>query len=249
MLLELYTVDSITQNETRRGILSWYSRFDVFAGLMSGHELLLSREWFTASERFYHNQCQNHPEDIAHRINSAIATHRLIAIDMASLFAKLPREVITVEDFMIRNEELSIRILSWKQHLDQLRIEAASAEEWTTLRGSQLTETGIDPYMPGGFHAGDLSTLNCMLMDWYAIDLLHKYQGALMLRRQLPSDLGNMALQLCRMFEAVDSWAEGPSGIALSMQAILGIATIFLPKDNVYISWCRRKLAKIEAMG
>ena len=250
MLLELYSADSIMESEVQRKILSWYSRFDIFAGLMSGYETMLAREWFCANEDYYRHQSQKYPNDIDYKIETAIASRRLIAMDMAVLFAKLPRGAITLESFMIENKELSMRISAGKQHLDILLTHTRSLVETHEVERKSDSKNVIDPYMPGGIYNKDgLWALNLMLMDWYAMDVMHRYQSALMLQRLPPPELELLALRLCGMVEAIESWPEGPPGIMLSTQAALGIATLFLPKDDRHTMWSRRKLAKIESLG
>lgn len=250
MLLELYSPDSIMESEVQRKILSWYSRFDVFAGLMSGNETMLAREWFCANEDYYRHQSRECPNNINYEIETAIASHRLIAMDMAVLFAKLPRGAISLESFIIENKELALRISTWKQHLDILLTYARSAFETVEVEKKSVTTDVIDPYMPGGIDDKEgLWTLNFLLMDGYAMDVMHRYQSALMLQQPPPSELEKLALKLCGMFEAIESWPTGPSGVVLSAQAALGIAILFLPKDDRHTLWSRRKLAKIEGLG
>lgn len=86
-------------------------------------------------------------------------------------------------------------------------------------------------------------------MDWYGLNLMHKYQTALILQQSQPPKLPLIAWELCRMFEATDCWPEAPSGVVLSTQASLSMAALFLPKDRRNIMWCRRKLARIESLG
>lgn len=43
MLLELYSPETIMEDELQRKILSWYSRFGLTAGLISGYETVLGR--------------------------------------------------------------------------------------------------------------------------------------------------------------------------------------------------------------
>ena len=248
MLLELYTPEIIAQNEIRRQILSWYSRFDIFAGIMSGNETMLGREWFLSCGNFYREQSQKYPENMDYKIEMAISDHRLITIDMTLLFATFSQKLVTIDNFKIKNERLAERILSWKRQLDMLRTETKSSLDTIEAERNKL-ENIIDPHMPGGFHETDLLTLNFMLMDGYAIDLVHRYQGAQLLQQQVPPELRNMALEICRMVEAVDRWSEKLPGALLASQALLGLATMFLPKDDGHVMWCRLKLARIEGMG
>lgn len=249
ILLELYSADSIMNSEVQRKILSWYSRFDLFAGLMSGYETMLAREWFCANEDYYRHQSQGYPNDINYKIETAIASHRLIAMDMALLFAKLPRGAMTLEEFVTEHEKLSTRFSTWKHHLDMLLNCTRALVETFEVERKPSSEDVIDPYMPGGFFKNGFWTLNIMLMDWYATDVMYRYQSALMLQRLPPPELEDIAIEVCRMFEAIEYWPEGPPGIVLSAQAALGIATLFLPKNDRHTMWCRRKLAKIEGLG
>lgn len=250
MLLELYSVESIMSNEMQRTILSWYSRFDVSAGLMYRYETMLSREWFIASENFYSCQSRRYPENMDYKIESVIASYRLMASDMTLLVAKLSRGDISIQDYVTENIQLSTRIATWKQHLDLLCTEAASLVGSFEINREQGLGAVINPRMPGGFYKGGLWTLNLLLMDGYAVDMMHRYQGAMMLQQPPPPELSRLALETCSLFEALDSfWPEGPPGAVLSAQAVLGTAALFLPKDDEHIMWCRRKLAKIEGMG
>lgn len=249
MLIELYDPESVAQDVLGRQILSWCSRFDVFAGIMSGSETMLGREWFLTCEAYHRQQSQQNLQNMDCKIEGAILSHRLITIDMVSLFAKITKQLITVDDFNVENERLAERIIIWKQYLDMLRIEASSLSETSEVRRDEDSENSIEPYMPGGFHPPGLSTLNFMFMDWYALDLVHRYRSALLIQQQQPPELGAIAIKICRMLEAVNCWPEAPPGALLSAQALLGLATMFLPKDDRYIMWCRLKLAKIEGMG
>ena len=107
----------------------------------------------------------------------------------------------------------------------------------------------VDPYLPRGLYKGELWTINFLLTDWIALDVMQKYQAAMLFKQHPPSELKTMALELCRLFEAIEYWPESLSGSVLKAQAGLGIATIFLPRDQRQVMWCRRKLAMIEATG
>ena len=247
MLLDLYSTETIMDTELGRKVLSWYARFDIFAGLMSGYETSLGREWLVANEVYYRHQTQRHPGDINHQIGTAVATHRLMAMDMAVIFAKRSRAEITLVEFKLENERMSKRISDWKRHLNSLHQAAATSVQSFEVKGPSTSI--IVPHMPGGFYKEGLSTLNLMLIDGLAIDIMHRYRFALLLKQPLPSELGKMALDLCGLVEAVDCWLEAPSGVALSVQAALALATLFLPKNDRYKTWSRQKLARIEGMG
>lgn len=250
MLLELYSAGSIMDNETHRAILSWYSRFEVSAVLMYRYENILGPEWFMASENFYDRQSQRYPENMDYKIEYLVASYRVLASDMTLLFAKVSRGDINIGDFMVDDIQISTRIATWKQHLDFLCTEAAATVGSFDMKESSEREEVVDPHMPGVFYKEGLWTLKLLLMDGYAIDMVHRYHGALVLQQPSPSELSQLALEACSLFEALDSfWPDGPPRAALSAQAVIGIAASFLPKDDGHTMWCRRKLAKIESMG
>ncbi|KAL8815435.1 MAG: hypothetical protein Q9223_005423 [Gallowayella weberi] len=249
MLTELYSIESIMDNELRRKILSWYTRFDLFAGFMSGYETILGREWAAVNEGYLAEQAIRHPESIDCRIEAAVASHRVIALDMVMLFSKLPRGAITLEEFKLENEKIAMRIQDWKTSLEPLLSDDRYLVE--SFEGAREREEDdiVDPYRPGGLYQGPLWTLNFLRMDFLGMDITHTYQTALMLQQSPPPGLVNMALEMCRLFEAIQYWPGSTPGAILSAQAGLGIAVIFLPKTDRHISWCRRKLAAVESQG
>ncbi|SLM40820.1 Zn(2)-C6 fungal-type DNA-binding domain [Lasallia pustulata] len=249
MLLELYTPETIMETEVRRKILCWYARFDVYAGLMSGHGTVLSREWIHAYEQYYVHQWLQSPDDIDCHIEAAIAMTALNATDMTLLFAKLPRGEISVPNFMKENQDLSDRIRRWRKDVEPL----LSRSEYlvSSFEGARPRDPDdiVDPYIPGTMYEGPLWTVNYMLLAWYALDLMHKYQTALMLQQQPPADLANLALEQCRLFEAIEYWPGSPPGSMLVAGSSVAMASLFLPKDEKHSMWCRRKFAMIENMG
>jgi hypothetical protein len=91
--------------------------------------------------------------------------------------------------------------------------------------------------------------INFCTIDWYSIDLMHKYQTALTMQTQPSQELGLKAYASCQLFEAVEFWPGSPNGSILACQASLGIASLFLPRDETHAMWARRKLACIESNG
>lgn len=249
MLLELYSPDTIMQTEISRKILGWYTRFDIFAGMMSVNKTALSRDWIVASEVHYARWAQKDPTNLDYQIENNIATHRLIAIDMTDLFAKLPRGHISMADFHRENEVIAQRIQGLKQHLaplmskDEYRV--MSFEDSPTRDPNDI----VDPYIPGLLFRGPLFALNYMRINWYAVESMHKYQTATILQQPPPQDLSRLALEQCRLLEAIEFWRGSPAGAVLPAQASLAMNCLFLPRDEKHITWCRRKLAQIEGMG
>ena len=112
------------------------------------------------------------------------------------------------------------------------------------------SEDDITDYRdPMFLYAGELFTMNFVKTDFWAIELMFKYQLAVAQRQQPSTQLTEIALKKCKMLEAVQYCDQGPPGAILGSQASLGIASLFLPKDRRHIDWCRRKYALVEQSG
>ena len=153
-----------------------------------------------------------------------------------------------MEEFMVQNNELGDSIRSVREAL-----EALSKPEYAVYSFSEEEEFGLDsivnPYQPGGLYRTPYFTLNFSWIDWNAVDLMHKYQTALTLQQQSPVELESLALEQCRILEAIEKWPGSPPGSLLAAHASLGLASIFLPKNHRHTMWLRRKLATMEQMG
>jgi hypothetical protein len=248
LLLELFTPQTILHSDTRRQIFTWYSRFDIVAGLLGGYGTILGREWYVASEEFHKRQAKSNPDDLETQLLSIVAKCRTIGVDMATLFAELPRGTISMDQFMVQNHELGETIRAVRVTLEEL-----SRPEYAVFSFPEAEEPGlndiVDPYQPGGLYRVPYFMLNFSWIDWNAVDLMHKYQTALTLQQPIPAELETLALQQCRILEAMEKWPESPTGSLLAAHASLGIASLFLPKDYRHTMWLRKKLAMMEQMG
>lgn len=215
---------------------------------MSGYQTVLGRDWFVATENYYRQQSLSYPNSIDYKIEATIAKHRLLAVDLALLFAQLPRGAITVENFERESDKFAGQISTWKEKLDPVFRDPSYLVQSFEGR-KRAPEDIVDPYLPGGLYRGALFTFNFMLIDWHAINLMHGYKTASMLKRPLPLELSKIALDICRLFEAIEYWPDSPPGSLLKAQGSLGLAILVLPKDEKHIMWCRRKLAKVESLG
>jgi len=179
-------------NQISRIILAWYSRFDVFAGLMGGFEMVLSREWFWCCEQYLQNQILNEPLTLDWKIEHSFAKIRRIAMDMSTVFARIAKGEITPEQFVQENEAVGRMIADWKTDLDP----ALQDEKFLVMEYSNAAplEAGdiVDPYVPGTIYRGPLWVMNSALIDWYSIDIMHRYQTTLTLGGQPGPELAQM---------------------------------------------------------
>lgn len=249
ILTELYAPQTVMENQISRVILGWYMRFDVFAGLLGGFDMVLSREWFSSSQEFCQQQVIMEPTNLDWKIELAIAKLRLVAMDMGKVFARIGKGEISFDQFIQENEAVGRRIDAWKTEMDPaLQDERYLVNDFSDARHVDLNDI-VNPYIPGKIFYGPLWTMNVSTIDWHSIWLMHKYQSALIMQMQPSPELGEKAFDCCRLLESVEFFPGSPPGTIVAMQASLGIAALFLPRDEVHSMWVRRKLASIESQG
>lgn len=251
ILTELYTPQTIMQSETHRKIISWYVRFDLFAGLMSGSQTVLGREWFAAQYDYYTRQAKNKPNDRGSKFEEHFATSRLLATDVALLFAGKVTGSVSDQDFGEGIAKLTTGFADFRNALDTVyHSESATfvqsfpkpippfpKESWNALED------------PRFLYADGMFTMNFVMIDFWAIHLMFQYQCAVAQRQAPPPELYELACKVCKMIDALESSDQSPPGALLGAQASLGIASLFLPKDEMHKDWCRRKFALVEQKG
>jgi hypothetical protein len=237
------------QSEMSRIILGWYMRFDVFAGLMGGFETVLSREWFSSAYEFFQRQIESEPASLKWKIEAALANHRLLATDMSLLFVKKGKGELSPDQFMSENAEIGRKIQEWKTKMDPaLQDKRFLVTDFAGARPRHPNSI-VDPYLPGVVYSGPLWVMNVATIDWLSIDIMLKYQTALTMKTEPSEELQQVAYTTCQLFEALEHWPGSPPGTIVACQASLGIACLFLPRDDRHSMWARRKLAVIESHG
>lgn len=253
MLLQIFEPEPMMETELGRRIFSWYSRFDLIAGLMSGNVTQLDRKWFEANSGWYHSQVDDVTDDdldIDGILADLVASNRLLGFDMARLYSKLPRQEISMDEFHRQNDKIIDRLSDLKRRIESINDGYYAVQHFSEAESRLLPDEDIvDPYVPGGLFKDALWNLNFMWMDWYSIEQMHKYQAATLLKQPISPQLEAISLEQCRIYEAIDRWQEAPLGALLGCHASLGLTVVFLKKDEKHTMWCRRKLANIERMG
>ncbi len=189
------------------------------------------------------------PEKLNWKVDGAVANHRLVAMDMSLLFAKRGRGEISQERFVQENELIRQRIVEWMTKMDPaLQDVRHRVMDFTSTQPRDPADI-VNPYKPGTLYKDPLFVMNVAIIDWHSFDLMHRYQTALTMRKNLPEELTLQAFRTCELFEAVEFWSGSPPGAVLACQASLGMAAIFLPRDKRHGMWLRRKLAHVECHG
>ncbi|EXJ80973.1 hypothetical protein A1O3_07261 [Capronia epimyces CBS 606.96] len=253
MIKNMFTCDSMMETDIGRRIFSWHARLDITVGLMAGNETRLGREWFEANSTWYFNQINNDPEgdlDIENILAYFVAANRLIGMDYAYFFAKFSERQISEEAFRSEVAKVVERMESMKREIELFNDEYYRVQEFPVEQIRPLTSDDIvNPYAPGGLFKDALWPLNFMWIDWYSLEQMQKWQMAALLDTPAPPDLEQISLEQCRIMEAIERWHEAPNGAILGAHASLGLASIFLKKDERHTRWLRRKFATVERLG
>jgi hypothetical protein len=253
MTRDMYTPETIQHTEAGRRIFSWVARLDVMVGLMGGGETSLDRPWFESNEAYYHSQVDNDPEsdlDVENMLAYFVAANRLIGTDLAAMFARFAKGEIGIETFHHENSAINGRVSRMKQQIQALNDDYYRVYEFPVAKSHPLNaEDIVNPYVPGGLFKDAFWPMNFMWVDWYSMELLMKYQTAVMLRQPMPPELERISLEQCRIYEAIERYPEAPAGSVLAAHAPLGLATVFLKKDPRHIMWARKKFAAVEKQG
>jgi hypothetical protein len=249
ILTDLFKPETITQDETRRKIASWYIRFDLFAGIMGGGETKLSREWFAACQEHYQRQSRDRPDDLSAKLEDLLCSSRLLATDSTLLFAGRKKGTVGDEEFETKTRELLQRYADFGHMIETTYAEPSNFVKSFPYAPPPSEDDITDFRDPNFLYKEELFTMNHVLLDFWAIDLNFQHQLTIARQQSPTPEMQALALKKCKMIEAIEQSRLGQKGALLGCQASLGIASVFLPKDKKHIDWCRRKYALIEQLG
>lgn len=237
------------RSETHRKIIAWYIRFDLFAGFMSGYETVLGREWHVACAEFYARQARDKPKDLGSLFEEKFARSRLIAVDIALLFARKQKGITSDEDFGKNVMQIMMQLDGMKEDLENAFKDTRTFIKDFPTAPSSDPDSVVDSTDPNFLWADELFTWNFILIDFWAIHLLFKSQVAQFSPLVSGEDVVSTAFKVCKMFEALQYCGRDSKAMILGAQASLGMAATCLPKDHRTTMWCRRKYATIEQCG
>ncbi|KAH8691255.1 putative C6 finger domain protein [Talaromyces proteolyticus] len=248
LIHEMITPQSSTQNETHRFLLIWHSRFDLVAGLIAKNEAILSREWYTTIDEHDAAQAALSPDDLTAQLRLVSSRTRLFAMDYASLFARLGRQLVSFDDFVKELNEMDTTVHMLHQVLEQYD----NCPEITMPRPAvplQGPEDVLDTAMPCRFYRDSMWRLNFAWADLLSTELMYKYQTHISIGRPEGPELQRIALQICHHAESIVRWPEVDVGTVIAFHNWLVLTAMFLPRDPKHMMWSRRMIARIEING
>lgn len=248
LIAEIFTPQSATQHELRRHLLLWHSRFDLVAGLLSGSEAILGREWYVTVLEHDMQQAQLYPDDFLKQIRLVNSHIRIFALDMASLHAKLSRNLVTMDQYMAEVERLSGIVAEMHRLLTRFD----SSEEAVLSRPAvplQGPDDVLNTDLPLRFYTGSLFALNFMWTNFVSTVLMFRYQTHLTIQQPSGPELQRLALRACHLIESIIRWPDAEVGAVNAFHNCLPLVGMFLPRDQKHIMWVRRMLARVESNG
>ncbi|KAI0553473.1 hypothetical protein F4679DRAFT_473112 [Xylaria curta] len=249
ILTELFTPETIMQSSVS-ALLTWYIRFDVFVAMMGGFETALPREWFVCAVEGSKKRVEDNPNDLAWRTEVQAATLRLMSMDMSLLYAKSSRGEIPAEAYDEEYDNISTQLREWWDGLDPAIKDSNYLVTEFPYRQPLTDDDIADPYKVGSLYHFPLFSTTILLMEWHSISIMHKSRPEGYALEQEPSnELRQLALSACEMYEMVRLWPETPTGATMTVQACLAIACLFIPRNQKYHMWMRRRYASLEATG
>lgn len=248
MLLELYTPESINENDFHHHILIWYTRFDAMSAMMGGSVTVLSRDWYVEAERSTSRDAANNPDNLSKKIKAFTSQQKRFAMDFSSLIAKTSQGLITPEEFTTERKMVEETFDAITRYLETMKDPRYAITRFPNQQplGS---EDIFDPYVPGLIFGGPCYEVNLCHLEYLNYFVMLKYQMGKVQQNLDLIDLKNTVLTTCQVMEAMDRLPDAPKDLPIMHQNSLGLVCIFVPHDQPHWHWCRRKLAEVERSG
>lgn len=247
MLTQLYDTKTITQSPFLLKVVLWYSRFDLFVGLQSGGEAILSRDWYVAVHEHFKKETAKHPDDLCLKYDERFAYSRLLAKESSDFFFKKAKGLISDADFVEQLPKLAERMNALEDTLDPVLMDPKHKVH--QIEGKPDPDSIVNAFEPNLLYGGNHWTSNYLLLDMWGILFMFNLSTSMALQKPFEPEVTQRALRAAQLFEAIRKYPDAPPGAMLEAQACFAISTIFLPKDPKTVQWCRKSLAQIESAG
>ena len=249
ILTQLYTPHTILQSFVGRMMLTWYVRFDVFVGMLGGFETRLPREWFSTTVEYWERQAPEDESELHWKLEAASASLRLISVDMSNLYAKAGRGDLAGDVFAAEYERLTTMLYHWRRDLDPALTSPSHQVADFGWREPLREDDVFDPYVPGFLYKGSMFPMSLLLAEWHSVLVMHLSQEPGRLQQEPTQEMRNLAMGICQIVASVERWPARPHGTMAMLHACLVIAALFIPKEERYQMWMRRKYVLIEQLG
>jgi len=248
VLTQLFTPQTIVQTSLGRMVLRWYSRFDVFIGIMGSFPTSLPRTWFSTMAEYCSAQSAADPGNIVWKIEACDARLRLISMEMSLLFGKGASQEATQEEYTVEHRRLTGALNAWKGLWEATLNDPAHL----VMDVKAEHDAGLDSIVkaaPGVLFRPPLFAATILNCEWHSISLMHGSQSASESSDETRAGLVEHANAICRTCATVEGWPLSPGGSLIILHPCLAIAALFVQPDATRYMWIRKKLALLEVMG
>ncbi|KAK4165898.1 adhesion and hyphal regulator 1 [Cladorrhinum sp. PSN259] len=247
VLTQLFTPETIMQTPVGRAAIMWYTRFDVFVGIMGSFMPTLSSEWYLAPLNYYESRAAAESDNVSWKFEAATAKLRLISMDMAILLAKGAQGEITEADYAVEHQRLAGSIEDWKSGWDPAMTDSSFLVN--DLAGTPDPNDIVNPLTPGVLYRPPLFGTTILTCSYHSLVLMHGSQAATEMTDAVREKMMEHAYAICQICETVEFWQHSPTGSLIALQSCLAIAALYLRRDARHYMWIRRKFALLESMG
>lgn len=252
VLTQLFTPQSVMQTPAGRVVLNWYTRFDVFVGIMGSFGTTLSHEWYSAPVEYYDSRAAAEPQNLSWKIEASQARLRRTTMEMSLLYSRGAKQQVTEDEYIAAHRRLSAALDDWKRSWDPALTDPAFLVSDFQVSSSRTpgVEDVVDPFPPAGvLFRPPLFASTILTCEYHSIVLMHGSQTATRLTDGDKAKLTEHAYAICQICETVELWPNSPPGSLIILQSCLAMAALFVKRDARHHMWIRRKFALLERMG
>ncbi|WPG99404.1 Hypothetical protein R9X50_00221800 [Acrodontium crateriforme] len=237
ILLELFTPDTIVKNEDSHN-----------EDLTS-----LDREWHVALADTCKEIARNDPSDLDVRIEAFSAAELQLAADIKSLLRSKRRHEMSDKTFQSKADRLWEEFKAFQEFVERSSSSGPSSFAKTYPMAPPPSDDDIVNYRDECFLlAGELFPINFIMMDLWLLEIRFKQQLAILMPskyKNMASQVQEPAMNICKMFEAIEYCNESRPGSLKICADSLFAASLVIATDEKRINWCCRKYAVLERMG
>ena len=247
MLTRLYSPKTITRSDFLLKVSLWYTRFDLFVGLQSGGEAVLSHDWYEAVHGCYAQRVRDEPDNFTIKYEERFAYSRLVAKDSSQLFALKGKGLLTDEEFMAQIPIVREQVYALPRTLPPELLDPDY--KISDIPGAPQPDDFVNAYEPNLIWGGKLWTSNFLLLDLWSINFMWDISASIAFRKAFEPEFTELAYKAAQMYEAIIAYPKAPPGTIIEAQVNFAVASLFLPKDPKTVQRCCRAFARIESHG
>ncbi|EZF96889.1 hypothetical protein H113_02990 [Trichophyton rubrum MR1459] len=248
MILQMYSPDTILDDRFRIHIIHWNMRYDIMAGLMAGNATILGREWYILAEKQAYQEAADDPDSLSKQLFAFCASNKRCAVEIASLLANVSQSIISREEFLAESGMLTQTMREMIHKIGEFNDPKYLVMDYPEKMPLGADDI-VDPYVPGLVHTGPFSEVDLVKLELRSSLLMYNCQIDLITQTLEPAEMSKFALEQCQLVETINRLPTKDPMFPLMFHNVLGLICLYIPPDDRYRMWCRKRLAEIEQQG